>query len=355
MLSSDSEGVSRHLTAWSECTMHCLLVCVVMKNSSVGIIAALLRQLTSTAVDAVCNVLQVLQSADGMWQANSGTAAVTYTSTIHSGVSYRPSTASIRPSTASNRSSTASNRPSTASNRPSTAYPSSLTAAPGSQQARPASAQESSGRRSVAALAGGSRGKTSMLLGTSVVLPADNTHLQITKMLQSKGFRSVSPLSEGSTGATPSPAQTPCSVLSRPTTAGRGNTHASLGPLFGYSHVSLCSCLGPCVASSLLLSGSARFQQTFIVLKHLMKGSQAGFDYSHALAYYLCLELFSANWSVQSLCCQQATEGATSQPEKHLMQQRLVTVCCGTNLQHSIVFANANHTIGRQGAGDQKR
>lgn len=180
-----------------------------------------------------------------MWQANSCTAAVTYTSTTHSGVSYRPSTASIRPSTASNRPSTASNRPSTASNRPTTAHASSLTPGPSTQQARPASARESSGHRSVATLAGGLRDKTSML-GTSVVLPPDSTHLQITKLLHSKGYRSVSPLSEGSTGATPSPAQSPCSVLSCPNTAGRGNRHMFSGPLFR----------------------SARCQQTFIALMH---------------------------------------------------------------------------------------
>lgn len=221
------------MTFWSKCIVHCLPICVVLKSCSVGISAALSRQLPSTAADAVCNVLQVLQSADAMWQANSLAAAVTYTSTTHSGVSYRPSTAS--------------NRPSTASNRPSTAHPSSLTLLPNSKQARPASAQESSGRGSVAALAGGLRDKTSML-GTSVVVRPDNTHMQITKLLHSTGYRSVSPMSEGSTGATPSPAQTPCSVLSRPSTAGRGNTCNVIKPLFGYSHVSLCSCLGQCAS-----------------------------------------------------------------------------------------------------------
>ena len=181
-----------------------------------------------------CAMLQVLQSADAMWHANSHTAAVTYASTTHSGISYRPSTASNRPSTASNR-------PSTASHRPSTAHPSCFTPVPSSRQARPASARESSGRGSAAALAGGLRDKTSML-GSSVVAHPD---MQITKLLHSKGYRSVSPMSDGSTGATPSPAQTPCSVLSRPTTAGRGDTCMSLGPLLG-----LLTCL------VVLLSGS---------------------------------------------------------------------------------------------------
>ena len=171
-----------------------------------------------------CDV-QVMQPVDGAWQpeANSCTATVTHSSTIHSGVSYRPSTACARPSTA---------------------HPSSPRAMPKGQPARPASARESSGRRSVASLAVGLKDKAPMLLGTPVVVQSDNTHLQITKLVHSKGYRSVSPVSEQSTGATPSPAQTPCSVLSRPNTAGRQNSHMSFCPFFGNAHLSSCFCLG---------------------------------------------------------------------------------------------------------------
>ena len=160
----------------------------------------------STLLKLYAIAMQVTQPADGRWQpeANRCTASVTYSSTTHSGVSYRPST------------------------RPSTAHPSSPRAVPDSRQARPASARESRGRHSFASLAAGVRDKASVLAGVTVVAQTDNTHLQITKLLQSKGYRSVSPVSEGSTGATPSPAQTPCSVLSRPTTAGRGDSHMSM-------------------------------------------------------------------------------------------------------------------------------
>lgn len=139
---------------------------------------------------------KVLPLADDKWQPS--TTAVTYTSTTHSGVSYRPGTASSRPFTA---------------------HPHSPRAVPNSRQARPASARESSSRRSVASLAGGLKGKATM---APDVLQSDTTHLQITKLLYSRGRRSVSPMSDGSSGATPSPAQTPCSVLSRPNTAGSG-------------------------------------------------------------------------------------------------------------------------------------
>lgn len=147
-------------------------------------------------LSAMC--CKVVQSASDRWQPNSRTTAVTYTSTTHSGVSYRPLTASSRPFTAD---------------------PLSPRAKPNSRQARPASAQESSSRRSVASLAGGLQGKATM---SSDVLQSDTTHLQITRLMDSRGRRSVSPMSEGSSGATPSPVQTPCSVLSRPNTAGRG-------------------------------------------------------------------------------------------------------------------------------------
>ena len=160
-----------------------------------------------------------MQSAHGRWlEANSCTATVTYTSTTHSGVSYRPSTASTRPSTA---------------------HPSSPRAVPNSRQARPASARESSCHRSVASLAVGLKDKAPVLPVTPVVVQSDNTHLQITKLIHSKGYRSVSPMSEGSTGATPSPAQTPCSLLSRLNTAGRQNSHMSSCPSFGISHLLL--------------------------------------------------------------------------------------------------------------------
>ena len=170
--------------------------------------APVLERQVAAAGEHVCNV-QVMQPTDGRWQpeANSCTATVTYTSTTHSGVSYRPSTASTRPSTA---------------------HPSSPRAVPNSRQARPASARESSGRHSLAV---GLKDKASMLPGIPVVVHSDKTHLQITKLVHSKGYRSVSPMSEGSTGATPSPAQTPCSVLSRPNTAGRGNSHLSCAPV----------------------------------------------------------------------------------------------------------------------------
>ena len=171
--------------------------------------------------------MQVVQPADGRWQpeANSCTASAFYSSTIHTGVSYRPFTASTRPSTA---------------------HPSSPRAVPNTLQARPASAQESSGRRSVASLAVGLKDKATVLPSTPVVVQSDNTHPQITQLVHSTGYGCVSPMSEGSTRATPSPAQTPCSVLSRPNTAGRPDSHIPLCPSFGNSHLSLRSCLGQC-------------------------------------------------------------------------------------------------------------
>ena len=142
-----------------------------------------------------------MQPADDRWQPNSCTTAVTCTNTTHSGVSYRPLTASSRPFTA---------------------HPHSPRAVPNSRQPRPASARESSSRRCVSSLAGSLQGKATMACDG---LQSDTAHLQITKLFQNRGRRSVSPMSDGSSGATPSPAQTPCSVLSRPNTAGRLSLH----------------------------------------------------------------------------------------------------------------------------------
>lgn len=145
--------------------------------------------------------MQVLQAADGSWQPNTFTTAVTYTSTTHTGFSYRPLSASSRPSTAQALSPKAVHN---------------------SSRARPASARESSTPRSAVSIPVASKEKLPV---SPVGVQPDDIRPQITRLVHSKDHRSVSPLSEGSTGATPSPAQTPCSVLSRPSTAGRPCQH----------------------------------------------------------------------------------------------------------------------------------
>ena len=147
----------------------------------------------------VPQVASVPQASDSSWCSH----ITTYTTTSHSGASYRPLTTSSRPSTA----------------RPATPR-----AAHHGSHPRPASAQDHTGR--LAAGDTSPHSPVSSVAAAAAVLRIDTGHLHVTQLVQSKGqqqsgFRSVSPISGGSTGATLSPAQTPCSVLSRPTTAGQ--------------------------------------------------------------------------------------------------------------------------------------
>jgi len=147
----------------------------------------------------VPQVASVPQASDSSWCSN----IATYTTTTHSGASYRPTTTSSRPSTA---------------------HPATPRAAHHASHPRPASARDHTGR--FAAVHATAHSPGSSVTAAAAVLRMDSGHLHVTQLIQSKGqqqsgFRSVSPVSGGSTGATPSPAQTPCSVLSRPSTAGQ--------------------------------------------------------------------------------------------------------------------------------------
>lgn len=147
----------------------------------------------------VQQVVSVPQPSDSSWSSH----ITTYTSTTLSGVSYRPLTSSSRPSTA---------------------HPATPRAAHQGSHPRPASARDHTGRLTAGHASAHSPG--SPVSAAAAVVRMDNGHLHVTQLVQSKGqqqsgYRSVSPVSGGSTGATPSPAQTPCSVLSRPSTAGQ--------------------------------------------------------------------------------------------------------------------------------------
>ena len=144
-------------------------------------------------------VASVPQASDSSWCSH----ITTYTTTTHSGASYRPLTSSSRPSTA---------------------QPATPRAAHHGSHPRPASARDHTGRLAAGHASPHSPG--SSVSAAAALLRMDGGHIHVMQLVQSKGqqqsgFRSVSPISGGSTGATPSPAQTPCSVLSRPSTAGQ--------------------------------------------------------------------------------------------------------------------------------------
>ena len=161
----------------------------------------------------VCIGTQGPPTSADMSQTISLQAAI-YTSTTHGTVSYRPVVSSSRPSTA---------------------QPSSPRAVFNSPRPRPASAQQPTNSRMSASSAPVSKDRPH-------VQPAAHAALQVNSLVHSRGHRSVSPISGGSTGATPSPAQTPCSVLSRPSTA-------------GIILLTLCmwSCQAACMAATVLL------------------------------------------------------------------------------------------------------
>ncbi|KAL0041510.1 hypothetical protein WJX79_005750 [Trebouxia sp. C0005] len=163
-------------------------------------------------------VASVPQASDSSWCSH----ITTYTTTSHSGASYRPLTTSSRPSTA----------------RPATPR-----AAHHGSHPRPASAQDHTGR--LAAGDTSPHSPVSSVAAAAAVLRIDTGHLHVTQLVQSKGqqqsgFRSVSPISGGSTGATLSPAQTPCSVLSRPTTAGQRRGYQPARKAFDAAEISNC-------------------------------------------------------------------------------------------------------------------
>ena len=159
-----------------------------------------------------CDLLQVAgmpQTSGDSWSAQT----VTYTSTSHSGVSYRPSSSCSRPSTAHPVTPQATNH--TPRRRPTSAHV---------QTAKPVCGHTLPQR------------PMSSLSAAIAVSGLDTAHLDITQLVHSKaqqqlGQRPVSPFSGGSTCVTPSPAHTPSSVLSRPGTAGKG----------GWNHA-VCAC-----------------------------------------------------------------------------------------------------------------
>lgn len=168
------------------------------------------------------NIAQVSVAALNMWEllqvasmsqtsGDSWTAqVVTYTSTSHSGVSYRPSTSCSRPSTAHPATPQAANH--TPRRRPTSAC---------DRTAKPASGHTLPQR------------PMSSLSAAVAVSGLDTGHLHITQLVHSKaqqqlGQRPVSPFSGGSSCVTPSPAHTPSSVLSRPGTAGKGGLYHAI-------------------------------------------------------------------------------------------------------------------------------
>ncbi|KAL0050091.1 hypothetical protein WJX82_004313 [Trebouxia sp. C0006] len=165
-------------------------------------------------------VASVPQASDSSWCSQ----IPTYTTTTHSGASYRPLTTSSRPSTA---------------------HLATPRAAHHGSHPRPASARDHTGRLATGHASAHSPGSSVAAAAAAAVLRMDGGHLHVTQLVQSKGqqqsgFRSVSPISGGSTGATPSPAQTPCSVLSRPSTAGQRRGYQPARKAFDAAEISNC-------------------------------------------------------------------------------------------------------------------
>lgn len=129
-----------------------------------------------------------------------GAEPAMYTSTAHPCVSYRPQTASPRPQTA---------------------HPVTAGTPHSRSKARPATAHTKSIKsNTTSALTVNS---ASLLSAAAAASAQSNVQLSVTHVSQIQqrlGRRSISPMSDSSTGFTPSPAQTPISVLSRPSTAG---------------------------------------------------------------------------------------------------------------------------------------
>ncbi|KAL0042270.1 hypothetical protein WJX77_008145 [Trebouxia sp. C0004] len=163
-------------------------------------------------------VASVPQASDSSWCSH----ITTYTTTTHSGATYRPLTTSSRPSTA---------------------HPATPRAAHHGSRPRPASAQDHTSRLAAGHVPAHSPG--SSVSAAAAVLRMDSGHIHVTQLVHSKGqqqsgFRCVSPISGGSTGATPSPAQTPCSVLSRPSTAGQRRGYQPARKAFDAAEISNC-------------------------------------------------------------------------------------------------------------------
>lgn len=153
------------------------------------------------------------------WQATA--QPLTHTSTTLAGVSYRPQTSSPSP-------------------RPSTARPATPRATHHTPKSRPATAHAKASKSSSVAVTVKSSG---LLAAAAAVSGADSAQLSIahfSHVQHQSGRRSVSPISGGSTGVTPSPAQTPCSVLSRPNTAGPRRGYQPARRAFDVAEVNSC-------------------------------------------------------------------------------------------------------------------